>query len=112
MMKLDHTFSSLTEIDSHALHGVTGGIHFLTAGGGSTSAAKPKKTGKGKQILTGGLLIGSLLGPNQPGPEDINLGGPIVGPPLGRPPAGAPPFPGGGPKPIPLPGGGEIVVPE
>jgi hypothetical protein len=111
MTKLDQTFSSLIEIDSHALHTVTGGMH-LIGEGGSTSAAKPKKTGKGKQILTGGLLIGSLLGPNQPGPEDINLGGPIVGPPLGRPPAGAPPAPGGGPKPIQLPGGGEIFIPE
>ena len=111
MTKLDDTFSSLTEIDSHALHTVAGGIHFF-GGGGSTSAAKPKKTGKGKQIITGGLLIGSLLGPNQPGPEDINLGGPIVGPPLGRPPAGAPPAPGGGPKPIELPGGGQIIIPE
>lgn len=111
MMKLDPTFSSLVEIDSHALRTATGGIHFF-GGGGSTSAAKPKKTGKGKQIITGGLLIGSLLGPNQPGPEDINLGGPIVGPPLGRPPAGAPPAPGGGPKPIQLPGGGEIIIPE
>lgn len=63
MTKLDQTFSSLIEIDSHALHTVTGGMH-LIGEGGSTSAAKPKKTGKGKQILTGGLLIGSLLGPN------------------------------------------------
>src|ERR1700704_1931697 len=82
MTKLDQTFSSLIEIDSHALHTVTGGMH-LIGEGGSTSAAKPKKTGKGKQILAGGLLLGgALIGPEHPGPDDINLGGPIVGKPL------------------------------
>jgi hypothetical protein len=112
MMKLDHTSSPLVEIDSHALRTATGGLHFF-GGGGSTSAAKPKKTGKGKQILAGGLLLGgALIGPEHPGPDDINLGGPIVGKPQGRPPAGAPPFPGSGPKPIQLPGGGEIIIPE
>jgi hypothetical protein len=112
MMKLDPTFSSLIEIDSHALHTATGGVPPPGAGG-SISAAKPKKTGKGKQILAGGLLLGGVfIGHEHPGPDDINLGGPIVGKPQGRPPAAAPPFPGSEPKPIPVPGGGVIIVPE
>lgn len=106
MMKLDPTFSSLIEIDSHALHTVTGGVP------PATSAAKPKKKGKGKGIAAGICLLGcQILGPEHPGPDDIGPYGPVGGP-QGRPPAGAPPASGGGPKPIPVPGGGVIIVPE
>lgn len=109
MMKLDPTFSSFIEIDSHALHTATGGVPPPGAGGWISAA---KKTGKGKGIVAGGMcLLGCLIGPHHPGPE-IDLGGSIVGKPQGRPPAGAPPFPGSGPKPVPVPGGGEIIIPE
>lgn len=106
MMKLDPTFSSLIEIDSHALHTVTGGVP------PATSAAKPKKKGKGKKALgTGLLLLGHLHGPEHPDPGELDPGGSLVGGPQGRPPAGAPPFPRES-KPIPVPGGGVIIVPE
>ena len=109
MMKLDDTFSSLIEIDSHALHTATGGVPPPGAGGSISGA---KKTGKGKGIAAGICLLGcQILGPEHPGPDDINLGGPIVGKPLGRPPAGAPPFPGK-PGPVQVPGRGVIIVPE
>jgi hypothetical protein len=105
MMNLDDTFSSLIEIDSHALQTATGGV----PPAGSISAAKKK--GKGKGIAAGICLLGcQILGPEHPGPDDINLGGPIVGKPLGRPPAGAPPFPGK-PGPVQVPGG-VVIVPE
>ena len=110
MMKLDHTFSSVIEIDSHALHTVTGGVPPPGAGG-SISAAKPKKKGGLRGILAGGVLIGGVYGGHLPTPKEIELGGPLVGGPQGNPPAGAPPVPRE-PKPIPVPGGGVIIVPE
>lgn len=111
MMKLDPMFSAFIEIDSHALHTVSGGVH-LVGEGGSISAAKPKKKGKGKKALgTGLLLLGHLHGPEHPDPGELDPGGSLVGKPQGRPPAAAPPFPHE-PKPIPVPGGGVIIVPE
>jgi hypothetical protein len=92
MTKLDHTFSSLIEIDSHALHTVTGGIYLL---GDRThsAAARPSKAG---EIACQLALLGCIaLGPDRPAPGDGNrVRPPSPGQP--KPPAGAPLTPGPG----------------
>src|SRR5258705_9317282 len=67
--KLDHTFSSLVEIDLHALQVVTGAMFPDSGGGSETSPAKSGKLGKTKRILCGlGMLGCAILGPERPGP--------------------------------------------
>src|SRR5436305_9067267 len=62
MTKLDPTFSSFTEIDSHALDTVMGG-------NGLKNPKPPGKLKRGIGLL--GLLAGVILGPHEPpSPED------------------------------------------
>jgi len=92
--ELDQTWSSLVEIDSHALQRVVGGVIPGGGGGGATSPAKPQ-LGRTKRILCGlGMLGCAILGPDRPSPGDIDLGGRVPNPPKGRPPAAAPRIPG------------------
>src|SRR5215470_11810631 len=64
--ELDQTWSSLVEIDSHALQRVVGGVIPGGGGGGATSPAKPQ-LGRTKRILCGlGMLGCAILGPDRP----------------------------------------------